>query len=83
MRRTLAVLVTTAALLVPATAASADHRADRTNASCNSKNGGNYDRTHHGVKESDRCTPPSVVEDEEKVEDNDDTTAPVGEPVLI
>ncbi len=63
MRRTLAVLVTTAALLVPAAAASAEHRADRTNASCNSKNGGNYERTHHGVKEVDRgsCKAPASV----------------------
>ncbi len=67
MRRTLAVLVTTAALLVPATAASAHHGEDRTNASCNSANGGNYDRTHHGKKEGDRggCTRGSAVEDEE------------------
>ena len=40
MRRTLAVLVTTAALLVPATAASA-----APNASCNNDKGGNYERT--------------------------------------
>ena len=38
MRRTLAVLVTTAALLVPATAASA---ASTSNASCNNGKGGN------------------------------------------
>ncbi len=43
MRRTLAVLVTTAAFLVPAAAASAD----QTNASCNNGKGGNYSLTGH------------------------------------
>ncbi len=47
MRRTLAVLVTAAALLVPASVASANHDGVHTNASCNSKNGGNYDKTGH------------------------------------
>ena len=45
MRRTLAVLVTTAAFLVPAGAASAD--TTHANASCNNGKGGNYEWTGH------------------------------------
>ena len=48
MRRTLTVLVTAAAFLVPAGAASAAEVAEvpaGTNASCNNGKGGNYDRT--------------------------------------
>lgn len=48
MRRTLAVLVTAAAFLVPASAASADvvdDVPDQSNASCSNGKGGNLDRT--------------------------------------
>lgn len=66
MRRTLTVLVTAAALLVPATAASAAPPEGRTNASCNNGKGGNGAEWNGHGKISDcgvvRETPPKDEE---------------------